>query len=73
MDMPGGGPHRLGPGQITDDSELAMCLMKGILKSRSEDQNVYLNPNYVAEEYQNWMESPPFDIGFTTRSALGAL
>lgn len=24
--MPGGGVHRLGPGQITDDSELAICL-----------------------------------------------
>jgi len=24
--MPGGGPHKVAPGQITDDSELAICL-----------------------------------------------
>jgi len=27
MKMPGGGPWNLSAGQITDDSELAMCLM----------------------------------------------
>lgn len=30
MSMPGGGPFNLNAGQITDDSELAMCLMQGI-------------------------------------------
>ena len=25
MEMPGGGPFMLGPGQVTDDSELAQC------------------------------------------------
>ena len=34
--MPGGGPHKLGPGQITDDSELAMGLMKGIIESHDQ-------------------------------------
>ena len=33
MDMPGGGPFNLGSGQITDDGELAMCLMQGIIDS----------------------------------------
>ena len=32
MKMPGGGPHEVGPGQITDDSELAICLMVGIIQ-----------------------------------------
>lgn len=31
MKMPGGGPHGVGAGQITDDSELAMCLMWGLI------------------------------------------
>ncbi len=30
--LPGGGVHRLEKGQITDDSELAMCLAHGILE-----------------------------------------
>ena len=25
LSMPGGGPWKLAPGQVTDDSELAMC------------------------------------------------
>jgi ADP-ribosylglycohydrolase len=32
MSMPGGGPFVLGSGQITDDSELAMCVMEGIIQ-----------------------------------------
>lgn len=32
--MPGGGPFRLNPGQITDDSELAMCIMRGLVDNK---------------------------------------
>ena len=39
MTMPGGGPWRVAAGQITDDSELAMCLMRGILDSISIEEN----------------------------------
>ena len=39
MKMPGGGPWRLYSGQITDDSELAMCMMEGIIESIFFDQN----------------------------------
>ena len=35
MKMPGGGPHKIGAGQVTDDSELAMCLMKGLINAES--------------------------------------
>jgi len=31
MEMNGGGPFSLGPGQVTDDSELAFCLMWGLI------------------------------------------
>ena len=27
MTMPGGGPHKLNPGQTTDDGEMTMCLL----------------------------------------------
>ena len=39
MQMPGGGPWQLFAGQITDDSELAMSLMEGIIESIIIDQN----------------------------------
>ena len=31
MQMPGGGYWDIYPGQVTDDSELAMCQMRGLL------------------------------------------
>jgi len=36
MMMPGGGPHNVAPGQITDDSEMAMSLLKGIVESNED-------------------------------------
>ena len=34
--MPGGGPHRVGPGQITDDSEMAMSMMWGLTREEKK-------------------------------------
>ena len=39
MKMEGGGPFKLGSGQVTDDSELAMCVMRGILNSHKDQVN----------------------------------
>ena len=53
MGMPGGGTHRVGPGQVTDDSELAMHLMLGLIdsnaqKKRASDDNV-MNLDKIAQ------------------------
>ena len=68
MTMPGGGPWELRVGQITDDSELAMCLMRALLAGRGK-----LDMFHHALYYGKWMEFGPFDIGNTTRNALGPL
>ena len=77
MRMPGGGPFKLAPGQITDDSELAMCLMWGLTygnQSKNAEANSYVFPNpTIAFFYANWIASNPFDIGITTKNALGSL
>ena len=39
MSMPGGGPFGLAPGQITDDSELAMSLMWGLIEGNKKLKN----------------------------------
>jgi hypothetical protein len=75
MKMPGGGnafPF-LRPGMLTDDSELASHLLKGLL---DYDPKKTLQSQYkdllvaIANQYNDWFISPPFDIGHTTRSAL---
>ena len=38
MMMPGGGPHSVAAGQITDDSEMAMSLLTGIVEENDKDE-----------------------------------
>ena len=78
--MPGGGPFSLASGQITDDSELAMMLMHGLIDKsippytvqEGKNRENYLVLDNIAYYYKQWMVSPPFDIGYTTRNALSA-
>ncbi len=64
MEMPGGGPFKLGAGQVTDDSELAQALMYGLI-----DGNGTLDLDLIAQQYGAWYDSGPFDIGITIRNA----
>jgi ADP-ribosylglycohydrolase len=36
MNMNGGGPFKLFGGQVTDDSELATCMMLGLINNKEE-------------------------------------
>ena len=76
MSMPGGGPHQVARGQVTDDSELAMALMWGLNKANEEEDSgqprVFSNAQ-IAYHYREWMRSEPFDIGSTTNQALSPL
>ena len=55
LKMMGGGPIRIGPGQITDDSELALCLYQGLIEGKGN-----LNPDLICKYYGKWLSSPPF-------------
>ena len=63
----------MGPGQITDDSEMAMCIMHGIMDSEcAKDESrvgSVLNIDGIAHYFGRWSISA-FDIGITTRTAL---
>lgn len=60
----GGGPHRILPGQITDDSELALSLARSIAAKG------YYTDEAAAQGYVFWLDSHPFDVGGTTSRAL---
>lgn len=55
LEMKGGGKMKLGPGQITDDSELALCLAWGLYETKP-----VLNLENIAIRYRSWLDSPPF-------------
>lgn len=72
LTMPGGGPFNLSPGQVTDDSELALSLARGIVDSL--DWNCPGNLHeMIAKQYGAWLASRPFDKGRTTYMALCTL
>ena len=71
--MAGGGTHGNGPGQVTDDGEMTMCLLWGLSKNQKEPGVLKIDLNYVCEYYKEWILSSPFDIGVTTKDALGPL
>lgn len=68
MHSPGGGSLNVAPGQVTDDSELAMSLFKAL--HHSIDTNIFPIEK-IAEYYIKWYNSNPFDIGMTCGRAFG--
>ena len=66
MSMPGGGDLQVAPGQITDDGELTLCLAQAL--AECEEFNIEI----IARHYAKWVESRPFDMGFTTSYSLGS-
>jgi ADP-ribosylglycohydrolase len=64
MRMVGGGCWNTAPGQITDDGEMTICLMKGLHGQDSFKREL------IARAYLDWLNSPPFDMGITTRNGL---
>lgn len=67
LQMPGGGAHRVGRGQITDDSELALSLARGLV---GHDPALGFPVEAVAIKYTEWRKSKPFDIGATCSLAF---
>ena len=65
LTFPGGGPHRVGPGQITDDGELTIALYQA-LKNRDQVYPIQT----VAAAYGTWYDSCPFDMGYTCSRAF---
>jgi len=69
MSLPGGGSHRLAPGQITDDGEMSICLGRGL----AQCENGKFEIEKIAKEYAAWVESVPFDMGITIGASIGCL
>ena len=68
MTMPGGGCFMVAPGQVTDDSELAMCQLRGLIEGEGK-----LDMSKIVRYYGLWFQEGPFDRGTTTSRALSAI
>lgn len=66
MEMCGGGCHSVAPGQVTDDTELTICLADGLATCNGKS----FPANEVAHKYCEWGSSQPFDIGNATKKVF---
>jgi len=66
----------MGAGQITDDSEMGMCIMHGLTDPECAVQKDgvphYFNLDGITHYYGRWSKKA-FDIGMATRAALGII
>jgi ADP-ribosyl-[dinitrogen reductase] hydrolase len=67
VDMIGGGWQQLQPGEWTDDTQMALCIVDSLLAKSVFD------PDDIARRFVNWMESGPKDIGLHTQKVLTAI
>jgi ADP-ribosyl-[dinitrogen reductase] hydrolase len=62
-DMLGGGWLRLAPGQVTDDTQMSLCIARSI-------DAVGWSPVDIAERFAAWLRSRPVDVGNTCRRGI---
>jgi ADP-ribosyl-[dinitrogen reductase] hydrolase len=60
----GGGWLKLSPGQVTDDTEMTLCVARGIVGSGRWS----LGP--IAERFAQWLSGNPADVGGTCRRGI---
>lgn len=65
LSMVGGGPFKLKPGQVTDDGEMAITLLRSMAANGG-----HYNRGRVMAAYVDWAASSPVDMGMTTANAL---
>jgi ADP-ribosyl-[dinitrogen reductase] hydrolase len=63
-EITGGGWLRLTPGQVTDDTEMALALGRSLVRRDGLD---LLD---ICEEFAGWLKSRPIDVGSTCRRGI---
>ncbi|MGO9134473.1 MAG: ADP-ribosyl-[dinitrogen reductase] hydrolase [Methylovirgula sp.] len=62
--MIGGGWLRLKPGQVTDDTQMALALGRSLIRRKGFDLRD------ICEEFALWLKSRPIDVGNTCRRGI---
>src|ERR1017187_8410276 len=62
-DIRGGGWLRLAPGQVTDDTQMTLCVARSI-------HECGFAPRDIANRFADWLRSRPLDVGNTCRRGI---
>lgn len=63
-DITGGGWLSLEPGEVTDDTEMTLCVARSLVECRG------YNLKDIADKFVDWYNSDPIDIGKTCRAGI---
>jgi ADP-ribosyl-[dinitrogen reductase] hydrolase len=63
-EITGGGWLRLKPGQVTDDTEMTLCIARGVTTAGCWDLRA------IAAEFAAWLRTGPIDVGDTCRRGI---
>jgi ADP-ribosyl-[dinitrogen reductase] hydrolase len=63
-EISGGGWLRLRPGQVTDDTEMSLCIARALVSAGG------WSLQGIAENFSAWLRSKPIDIGDTCRRGI---
>ncbi|BCS55774.1 ADP-ribosyl-[dinitrogen reductase] hydrolase [Geobacter sp. SVR] len=63
-EITGGGWLRLKPGQVTDDTEMALCIARAIVRNQCWSLET------IAGNFASWLKSRPVDCGDTCRKGI---
>jgi ADP-ribosyl-[dinitrogen reductase] hydrolase len=64
QDIIGGGWLRLKAGQVTDDTEMALCISRAIIRNQVWSRDA------IAENFAVWLKGRPVDCGDTCRKGI---
>jgi ADP-ribosyl-[dinitrogen reductase] hydrolase len=64
QDMVGGGWLRLKPGQVTDDTDMSLCIARAIAQAEG------WSFTGIADNLVGWLKSKPIDVGDTCRRGI---
>jgi ADP-ribosyl-[dinitrogen reductase] hydrolase len=65
-EMTGGGWLRLKPGQVTDDTDMSLCIARAVTGSGGWDLEA------IAKAFAAWLKGRPLDVGDTCRRGIRA-
>jgi len=69
-DIIGGGWLNLQPGEVTDDTQMTMCVMSAIMR---QPKDVFEFKKYCADNFVIWKNSRPKDIGVQCSESISYL
>lgn len=64
QEIKGGGPFYFDEGEVTDDTDMTICVSKGIIRNYEDPMG------FIGEEFVAWIDSNPKDVGLTVRHSI---